>query len=68
MDRMYSLRLQHFILLFVITKRNRRNSVTAILGVYDVTNTTPYFCSNVLLQNGALYKKYKKERGKSKHW
>jgi len=69
MDRMYSLPLQHFILLFVITKRNRRNSITAILGIYDVTNTIPFFCSLDLLQSDTLYRRYKrqKERGKNEH-
>ena len=33
----------YFILLFVITKTNWRNSVTAILGINDVNDTIPYF-------------------------
>jgi hypothetical protein len=50
----------------VITKKNIRSSVIAILGVYDVNNTTPYFSSIHLKQNDALYRYREEERGKRK--
>jgi hypothetical protein len=56
----------YFILLFVITKANWRNSVTAILGIYDVNNTTPFFSRIHLIQNDVLYRERKEERGKKK--
>jgi len=56
----------YFILLFVITKTNWRNSVTAILGINDVNSTTPYFSRIHLIQNDVLYRERKEERGKKK--
>jgi len=51
----------------VITMRNWRSSVTAILGIHDVYFTTPPSSSVVLIQNDALYREHKEERGKNGH-
>jgi hypothetical protein len=51
----------------VITMRNWRSSVTAILGVHDVQSTTPPSSSVVLIQNDALYREHEEERGKNGH-
>jgi hypothetical protein len=63
MDRMFRYGCSIFFLLFVITKTNWRNSATAILGIYDVNNTTPFFSRIHLIQNNALYRERKKKRG-----
>lgn len=47
----YSLRLQYLLFLFVITKSNWKSSVTAILDIYDVNNTTPLYNIPVLMYN-----------------
>jgi hypothetical protein len=66
MDRIFRYRCSTSFLLFVITKTNWRNSATAILGIYDVNSTTPFFSRVHLIQNDALYRERKEERGKKK--
>ena len=45
---------------------NWRSSVTAILGLYDVNNTTPFSSCVDIIQNTVLYREHEQKREKSK--